>query len=83
MNEYDGISANDKSGNQFYIFRFTYVPYILQDDVKSDVIQLTYCYPVCNAIYSYTGQHKSRFNINPFKDKNYDCINEDSCYYKP
>ena len=66
MNGYGAISDNYEAANIFYIVRFTSVPYILQEDVRSYGNQLVSSYPVFNAIYESPGQHKSLFCANPY-----------------
>ena len=34
VNGYGDIASNDESANNFYIFWFTYVPYIPQEDLE-------------------------------------------------
>ena len=40
VNWYDAIATNDETENNLYIVRFTYVPYIIQEDVETDGNQL-------------------------------------------
>ena len=58
MNGYGAIFCNDEGADNFYIFVFTSVQYIVQEDVDSDVNNLAYVDLVCNEMYTYIGQHK-------------------------
>ena len=64
MNGYGAISDNYEAANIFYIVRFTSVPYILQEDVRSYGNQLVSSYLVFNAIYASPGWYKSQFYAN-------------------
>ena len=57
-NGYGAIAVNNLPANIFYIFCFTYT---LQEDVKSYGNKVASGDPVCNAIYTSHGQHKSLF----------------------
>ena len=63
---YGAIYANYKGANNFYIFRFTYSPFTLQKDVKSDVNQMVSSALVCNAIFTSPEWNTSRFYIEPY-----------------
>ena len=79
---YGATSANEETANSFYIFRFTSVPYTSQEDVESDGKKISYGDIFCNAIYTSPGNHKSRFYVDLCNRRNYDCVNEHSCYSK-
>ena len=67
MNGYGDIAANYEAENIIYTVCFTYVPYMLQEDVESYGNQLAYGDLVWNAIYISPGQHKLRFYVDPCK----------------
>ena len=61
VNGYGDIADNYEAENNFYIVRFTYVPYALQEDVESDGNQLASGDLVCNVIYTSPVRNKSLF----------------------
>ena len=58
VNEYCGISANDKDTNKVYVVCFTPVPYTPPKDVKSGINWLETGDLVCNAIQTPPGHPK-------------------------
>ena len=76
MNGYGAIAANDEAGNIFYIVLFTYFLYTLQEYVEPDGNQLSYIYPVCNAIYTSSRLRKSRYYVEQYSyNNNCECVN--------
>ena len=80
VNGYGTIAANDESENNVYIVHFVSVLYKLQVYVESDGNQLESGERFCNEIFTSPGRHTSPFMSIHVKDKNCDCVNEDSCY---
>ena len=65
MNWHSAISAKDEGEKNFYIVFLKYFLYTLQEYVESNGNKLASNELICNAIYTYTGQHRSRYYIYP------------------
>ena len=66
VNGYGPIATNDETENNLYIVRFTYVPYIIQEDVETDGNQLASGDLVWNEIYIYLGSNKPIFYVDKY-----------------
>ena len=65
VNGNGAIYANDEAANNFYIVRFTDVPYTMQEDVESYGNQLASSGFFCNSIHTSPGRNKSQFYVEP------------------
>ena len=65
MNWHSAISAKDEGENNFYIVLLKYFLYTLQEYVESNGNKLASNELICNAIYTYKGQTRSRYYIYP------------------